>query len=919
MLSLGLDVDDAFEALPDVQWPVEEGDPPCRLSIAERRETYSALTSLLQHRIAPPVAMGLGHTDLASKAACLTYTLALESETPQVLHRLCHSIRAFCTDMGTEMGVTSFQGTPEALLPKWHPFARPCSSSLEVDAAADVYESSDALLPMAVPIPGLCHIIHNLSADVDRHMPGFADFYSQLKNTGALLCRDQRRKRLWFSCVAPVSAAPEQMFERQVPSIYEKRWGCVVQYIQQALPLLRVLRSCWHKQQYALAGKAEESESGAVDLDLFSATLASFFFFAYAEMVLQVHGLAEDVMGWAESCTCHEPVFRGLTESQRHSALKSDAGEQCSKGCCMQGFRAPELACGDVSSTFSQLQATRSAVLHTQSQHHMSAEEWGVIMRDFELGSQFLQLGLTVKLSSWSKLPWRLAGLSHHYHHKARAAARGCLHMWDSLPEKSLAHHHPLSQLWLSTHRTEVEHLANGGSRSDWSQELQQQVACFRFWPCSERIIEATHKNAKKYAGFDRATPVTYSTSLRSNLTHLFTQDNLPLLLGCIGKARRMKEVVQTLGFAQHPTIKTLLQAKAHSTKIHTSMAKILYRADALDLFHDTSAKQKQHKISQGKRKRASAAAAGVGSGIPLSLPTVVGSALVEHLRRSLKPGMIISFPRRALPCQPISRALMGGTSAASSASQLQLLDRNRDADTFLGSDDDIIFAKVLHMTPAAWRTVSIPAHQGGRVSERAIAFGPLTVASDLGDIKLVTASLADEVLVAQEWHKANITLLRQQCRVWDVMTRQEPLVLLLPPRLVAETELSIMLHWLIRQKACANLLGNIHARLLHDDPRVPVVQSFADRGLMTCSPLAQGFAVQITVLGMGSLEVTEPLASSSMLCEVRADVPSAELHTYELILRLHDAGWEWRPLPSRLAARNALPHYTSDRDKIWL
>ena len=178
-----------------------------------------------------------------------------------------------------------------------------------------------------------------------------------------------------------------------------------------------------------------------------------------------------------------------------------------------------------------------------------------------------------------------------------------------------------------------------------------------------------------------------------------------------------------------------------------------------------------------------------------------------------------------------------------------------------------------------------------------------------MGDVKLVAASLAEEILVAQLWHKADLTLLRQECRLWEVMAQQEPLLLLPPPRPMSEPELSSMLHWLLRQRACANLPGNVHVRLDHDDPRVLAAQSYVDRGFMTCSPLAQGVAVQLTVLGMSSLALTEPLISSRLLCEVRSEVGSADLHTFELMLQLHDAGWEWKPLPSRPAARHALPH----------
>ena len=105
----------------------------------------------------------------------------------------------------------------------------------------------------------------------------------------------------------------------------------------------------------------------AFDADQCGRTLASGFFFAHAEMVLQLHGLAEGVMSWAEGCACQEPVFEGMSESQRHSAMRSDAGDECNKGCCVQGLRAPDLACGDAVSTFDKVQVTRAAVLHMQS------------------------------------------------------------------------------------------------------------------------------------------------------------------------------------------------------------------------------------------------------------------------------------------------------------------------------------------------------------------------------------------------------------------------------------------------------------------------------------------------------------------------------------------------------------------------
>ena len=263
-----------------------------------------------------------------------------------------------------------------------------------------------------------------------------------------------------------------------------------------------------------------------------------------------------------------------------------------------------------------------------------------------------------------------------------------------------------------------------------------------------------------------------------------------------------MRKVVETLGFEKHPALHELLQARAHSTKIHTALATKFYRSDAVGMFHDTSEQYYQHDRLKAKRKRAAATAAGLVRS-PLSLPTVMGYALLDHFRRTLKPGMIISFPASALPCQALSRALMGDMQAPRSRSRLILVDRNPDDDDYI-RNDSIIFAKVLHMTPAAWKTVQIPAHQGGRFSDRAVAFAPLKIVSDLGDVKLLAGALGEEILVVHEWDQADLLALREHCQVWAVMPRQDPLLFLPGQALVSDTSLSELLHWLIRQRACA-------------------------------------------------------------------------------------------------------------------
>eukprot|EP00969_Alexandrium_andersonii_P312770 13819380-Alexandrium_andersonii.AAC.1 len=61
-------------------------------------------------------------------------------------------------------------------------------------------------------------------------------------------------------------------------------------------------------------------------------------------MVLALHALPNDVVGFAESCCCHEPVLKGKSVYQRALALKDDYGSSAPPGlqsCVMAGMRAP--------------------------------------------------------------------------------------------------------------------------------------------------------------------------------------------------------------------------------------------------------------------------------------------------------------------------------------------------------------------------------------------------------------------------------------------------------------------------------------------------------------------------------------------------------------------------------------------------
>ena len=65
-----------------------------------------------------PVSLGLGHSSVADKSAAVAYAAFIEAGDG--LNTWCDSVLSVTTDMGVEMGMSSFNcATAESLLPKW--------------------------------------------------------------------------------------------------------------------------------------------------------------------------------------------------------------------------------------------------------------------------------------------------------------------------------------------------------------------------------------------------------------------------------------------------------------------------------------------------------------------------------------------------------------------------------------------------------------------------------------------------------------------------------------------------------------------------------------------------------------------------------------------------------------------------------
>jgi hypothetical protein len=94
---------------------------------------------------------------------------------------------SICTDMGTEMGLATFQGSVQDLLPLGFEM-----NAMEMDDGAGgppaVLGNVDPFfLPHALPVPGLQHCVHNLLKEAHEAMEHWPRLWQQLKNLEALL------------------------------------------------------------------------------------------------------------------------------------------------------------------------------------------------------------------------------------------------------------------------------------------------------------------------------------------------------------------------------------------------------------------------------------------------------------------------------------------------------------------------------------------------------------------------------------------------------------------------------------------------------------------------------------------------------------------------------------------------------------
>jgi len=942
---------------------------PAPLTSEGRRALCKELQSCLVHHVSIPTGLALGHTDLASKMSATTHAFVMETSTLRGLRRVARSFVAYTTDMGTELGASEFRGSLESLVPSWHPERCQDQPRFEIDAgdggggdedrsSSDDDSQRELYFPNAIGIPGMNHVIHNLSADVDHRLTWWPRFWKGLKVVSALLSNDQRRKRVWKTCV---QGSPyhhmERAFLNGVPVLYEKRWGMIITFITRARPLLLVLRKTWSQaafdfggdmaaeQQQDQQGEEEDAEAEEEKYSKFSPSdftdlLASNMWFTYMQCILQLHDVLESTISWAEGCSCHGHLMAGKQRAARLLLLREDFGPGVTT-CPMAGLRADECAVGDLLTALQQSCAAAFAQLAADTEWALKPSEFQILASEFELGRQFLELGLKLKAGFWGKLPWKLAGLAHASESRAREVARSCVALWEATEVDHRPLHHRLTREFLDENggslRAGINLFVEGTPRDRLSARTQQRIACLKFWPCVERIVEASHKDMKKHAGHHRAGPVALSLAVRSTTVlegllqgrcGVESGDALDSLLECLSCVRRIKQAPEHLCLGHHPVVLHLRQCKARRSQWMKRVAELVYRCNVDEMFTETRGQQRGHKRAIERVRRQVKAV--VEPRAPVSATSVLAHALTDHLREMLSEDSILSVPVCAL--QGLSEAISRGP-VSSVGRSLWSPDEGDDCSA---AADATVFCRIVHLRPARWKMMPLNSLAGVRVSAGALAVAPLhhfrlegaTGRAAADAVSFTADGISMFEAIADD---ATLQALRMHGKKWEVDSgsgdngagadTSSILVLVIKGLAEQSWEIAEVLRQLFEQRAfpCTTTRWTV----LRSDRRSSPLFDLQRHGLVDSidSLTKPGLAAswQFTQKGLKSVLTCAKLGEASALCDVRLGVPLRDRSSYELQLMLQDGGWAWHPLPGpRTRARQQLRAYSVGGPLLW-
>eukprot|EP00971_Amphidinium_carterae_P000726 14272-Amphidinium_carterae.2 len=260
---------------------------------------------------------------------------------------------------------------------------------------------------------------------------------------------------------------------------------------------------------------------------------------------------------------------------------------------------------------------------------------------------------MKIKVAFASKLPWALAGLTHHHTSVVKAVAAHCCEEYDKLPQASHAILGSLTNRFLAHDgrgqwRTEMEALSRDGALLMRSDSFVTAVCSLRFCPLSERTIEAGHKDVKTPHGFTKFGPASAASNLRAFpmivRPLLAKPDFFDVMVKCMTEMAKPSTAANLLHLKRHPQMQIFWQpGNSKHDAVLRMTGQVLYRCDSTSTYADLSLLRAGHD-KQVLRLEGEALKA-LRAKEPLTMQALLAYHLVDHWRRKCSDGCILALP----------------------------------------------------------------------------------------------------------------------------------------------------------------------------------------------------------------------------------------------------------------------------------
>ncbi len=811
------------------------------------------------------------------------------------------------------------------------------------------------LLPNAMAIPGMLHILDNATKDLHSHMRNWESFRHAMSSLAGLVCERPRRELLVANAWQHTGTA---FLKAKITRPYDKRWGTTSQFLRDCRPWLPLLRDAWQVAGPKILGNPKKTAASELlpELDAggIAQALCNPLFEAYLNMVLAVEHVIDDLRAWCESCPCHYlPSGPGITQRRRE-----DLGSK--SNCAMAGKRAPEMVMGRLLECFRELARISLGDVVSKARLVLTPADLQLLTMDASHCQGHLEAVLATKLAFWEQLPWLLCGLASHDPEHVQKTARRALELFQATPPGQQEWHHPQSVRFLhESGEKDVRALAEGDSREARSATFRQAVAAFAFIPIAERVIEGRHKDVKFALGLTkRAGPAEVSVALRHDALMQSLSGTPGFRSAFLLHLRTVRQrsghaMVRALQLLDHPKLARCVPAQdrghGHCHRgatpgvpcVKPLLREIVYRcdfdaqylnvkADSAMLGHRAAAAKNRmecerfwHHVSAASKPR-------------LSEETVLAAAMADHLHHLSERGggsLFSTAPTEAgsLPLAPL-RALLQGPSGAVAPRQLVAIVDPDDPHVLpspaaLGDDPlNRTFFQVIHCrahrlkrAPTAppvrnhlqpWQVTILPHYYvttlGAAPDEKPVVVQSPRQDEDVCRVHMLClpeARIQDFAHVLLHWEVSDTLLYGLQGFRGQTAS----------PEVTSEL-LNERVHSVGRDPSQSGDVDAMRALPAHPQHQT-LLAELSESGCAVLLPAGW----RMTAEGATRLHFSLVLRRPREVLNTLPDVPLEEHSALEMMLRLRADGWQWRKWPrSPRGLRQESPVYARGGPKVW-